>query len=276
MIASPIEFKPRPHSVLQGLVPIVVFGLVGVLAAQQADFALWIRIVGPLGALAGIALLVWEWRAHAKKRILVDGTGISRRGLMRSRDMAWNDIESYRYLSVKQPVIASNRGGSGLAGFVAGVASEWHAQRSAGNHRYFGLGYVELHARGGAPPFRIGKDPFWGPLGGYDDMTALIEVILGELHQRLATTNDFAPFTITRTALSQADGREIAFAEIARVQYGTGKIIVVQRQPMTTWSTVPMQHVHNSLWFLQQLAKRGVAITVSPEVFLPSSARLSA
>lgn len=252
------------------LVLLVIFVVVGVAATQAPKLALWVRILVPFGALAAITTTLWLWRASTKTRIVVDEVGITRHGLFRVRNVAWCDIEEYRYLSVKQPIHTHSRGGAGLLGLIGGALAELNAQRRRGPRGYFGLGYIDLHACGAAAPFRIGKDPFWGPQGGYNDITDLVELIVNELHQRLVT-DDFTPFTLARATLQHADGREIPYAEIARVHLGAGKIVVMSGQPLKAWSRTPMQHVHNSLLLLRRLAQRGVPISLASEVFVPQS-----
>jgi len=270
VIESPLEFKPRPPGLPLILFILAMSVVFGFYVSRDDALAPWIRVITPVGALAVIAVVLGLWHRRRNTRIVVDDAGITQRGMFRSRGIAWDDVESYRYLSVKQPIVAHGRGGSGLLGAVVGTLEERAAQRASGHGGYFGLGYIEFHRRGGGRPFRIGKDPFLGPQGGYDDITGLIEVIVDELTRRLRT-DDFAPFLITQTALRHADGREIQHAQISRVELAAGKLVVFGGQPPAAWSTTAMQEVHNPLLLLRRLAQRGVPITCGQEVFVPPS-----
>lgn len=267
MIEAPVEFKPRPARIVPILFVLAMCVLFGVAVPVDAELAPWIRVVVPLAMLMVFTATAWLWRRRANTRIVVDDVGIARHGIFRSGAIAWHDIESYRYLSVKQPIVAQGRGGGTLLDAVAGVLAEREAQR-ASKGAYFGLGYIELRRHDGGPAFRIGKDPRWGPQGGYDDITALIDLIVDQLHERLAT-DDVAPFAITRTALRQADGRELPFDQISCADLSAGKFRILSGEPPIAWSTTPMQQVHNLLLLVHRLVQRGVSVTHDPDVYVP-------
>jgi hypothetical protein len=270
MITSPVEFRPLPAQRMPILFSLVVLAAFGLYVPQDHNLALWIRVLTPLGCGIGITLQLIFWRRSTLRGIFVDDQGIKQVGLLRNREIKWSQITHYRYLSVKQPAVAHGRGGAGLLGLVSGAMEERRVQREQAPNRYFGLGHIELYTATSAKPFRIGKDAFWGPRDGYVDLTELMEVVLEELHERLAAAA-FAPFTIVDQTLHHANGSTIALSDIGRVNVASGRIGVSRRAAPGEWATSSMKTVDNSVLLLQQLAQRGVHIALSPDVFVPQS-----
>ncbi|HEV7553803.1 MAG TPA: hypothetical protein VGO00_00025 [Kofleriaceae bacterium] len=106
----------------------------------------------------------------------------------------------------------------------------------------------------------------------YYDWRAGADRILAELHPRLAVDPYFQPFSFGEGELVHAGAGRIGLDLVDRVEVvrlgSEFAIAVIRRGDTHDWSHDQLVEVHDSLLFLDELVKRGVAVTGS-ELWLP-------
>jgi hypothetical protein len=229
--------------------------------AGDPKLAMPLRLLGPVAGALGTIAIIGLWVRARRARITVDPTAVERVGVLARERLEWSQITRYRYLSVKQPAVAHGRGGSGMIGLVTGALAERNAQRQQGPNHYFGLGTLELFTADAS--MRIGKHPFFGPSSGYTELSALMGLLLDELHERLGRDASFAPFTLDTLSLRDRTGRAVRPGPGLRVTLGDGKLQIAD------WRPTKMDSVDNVMLLVQLLAARGSIVQIAPEVYVP-------
>jgi hypothetical protein len=260
-VIAPVEVRPNPARVLPMLFGVCALVLGAGAVVGDPAVAMPLRVLAPLGAAIGAAVIIVLWTRARKARITVDATVLERIGVITRERLEWSQITRYRYLSVKQPAVAHGRGGSGMVGLVTGALAERSAQRRQGANHYFGLGTLELFTADAS--MRIGKHPFFGPSSGYTELSELMGLLLDELHERLGRDASFAPFTLDTLSLRDRTGRAVRPGPGLRVTLGDGKLQIAD------WRPIKMDTVDNVMLLVQLLAARGSIVQIAPEVYVP-------
>jgi hypothetical protein len=251
-----IELRPSAGApVVLGL--LLVFPLVLIAIAPAG-----VKLVSALASVG----LVWMIVALARRRLVLDDTGVAQKGVFGTTRFEWNEVDHYTYWSMDQTsayAVGGAQGGVIGVIVVAIVVSIIQASRRKGNdNRRFGMGRMKIVSRDGRS---VAIDTRW------KQPTEALERAFTEVHARLRAgqRRDFRPFALTDTELVHDRKGRIGLADIEKVDAAGSRLTVKKRGKRLAWAAVGMKNLTNGMLFLEELAERGITVHASAGVFVP-------
>jgi hypothetical protein len=228
----------------------VLVALAFVVPGSSSKVAFGLFAIGVLG----IAIQL------ARRRLVIDDTGLTARGMFGTQQMSWGQIDHYTFWSMDQQMVyAVGAGGVGGAIIVGLVAAAMAASRKRGNaNRRFATGKLTLVGKGSVPID-----------ARYANVTAALDPIFERLHGLLGPRRDFAPFTLGATELAHAKKGPIALAEIEKISVAGGSLVIKKRGKRLAWLRVHMKQIHNSLLLIEALGEAGLIVDAAAGMFVP-------
>ena len=227
--------------------------------------------VALLGKTIGIAIasallvgFIWLCIAMGRRRLVIDGRGVSAKGMSSTKQIAWDDLDHYTYWSMDQQTMYVNGSQGGAIGAIVVIAifaivrAVKHGKH---NNRRFTQGRLTVVARDGTTI----------PLDArYKDVAAALDLAFAEMHPRLRERPlDFTPFSITDTELRHIKKGTIGLADVQHVGAGGAQLTIKKRDKRFSWASAHMKKVKNVMLFLEVVAERGLVVNANTEVFMP-------
>lgn len=234
MGATDPRLELRPNLAIAVLCELVALF---VLAMMADDGIAWL-IVAAICAVLSVALLV----RLARRRLWIDGEGITHKGAFVTTHIAWDEVAFYMYWSSGNRTLVDRVEATGP----------------------FGAGCLKVVASDGRA---IVID------NAYERAVEAIERAFTAVHPRLrAASHDFDPFTCDDRAVHHARKGAIELHEIEEVKIVDGQFKFRKREAMLPWVSEHMKDVTNSLLFVEALAERRISVGVSG-TYIPACVR---
>ncbi|HET9622060.1 MAG TPA: PH domain-containing protein [Kofleriaceae bacterium] len=257
-----LELKPAMGGrVAIAFLTLLCFGLAALLlvpAARHArhDDAL---AIGLGCAVLGVVLL-WLTVGIGRRRLILDRDGVTVRGVLGTKRIAWSAVSSYSFVSIDPSSQAYYGQGAVVALIVVAVIK---AVRKKPQNRKFKGGRLVLHGRGGEKVTVMA----W-----FRDIDQGLERIFAELHPRLAATTGagFGKLAFDGRILSHETKGVLALPEIEKVVVSPNGMVSIRKVgKRLAWASIGMAKIPCSLLLFERLADHGVAVEMSDAVFLP-------
>lgn len=186
------------------------------------------------GLLVLAAIYAIAFVALTMRSITIDDKGVHAKTLLSSMSLDWSAIEAYTYWSAVTGRRVDQQRISGAGGSV---------RRSHDLVLSSKLGRIRLHT-------------------AYRNVAPAIARVLDAVHERLATTTNFAPLSISDAGIERK-GETLAWADIEKV-YLDGQVPprlqIIKRGKSFPWRSEKLGAVTNSLLLLQRIAERGIEV----------------
>jgi hypothetical protein len=223
------------------------------------------KTIGLVIAAAVVAGYIWLCIAMGKRRLVLDERGVTAVGIRSTKQLAWDDVERYKFWSMDQQAVYVQGGQGGAIGaivVVAVIAIVRAMRRNKKQHRRFTQGRLTL----------IGKNGTSIPIDArYRDALLALDRAFLEIHPRLRQRPlDFSPFKMTATELTHAKKGTIGLADIEHIAVGGGLVVIKKRDKRFGWASSHMMKTHNVLLFLEMAAEQGLVVKANADVFMPA------
>lgn len=183
-----------------------------------------------LAAIYAIAFVLLTMRS-----ITIDDTGVHAKTLVSSMSLEWSAIDAYTYWSA---VTGSRRTDEQRISGADGSVRRSHDLVLSSK-----LGRIRLHT-------------------AYRNVAPAIARVLDAVHARLATTMNFAPFTVSDAGIERK-GETLAWIDVEKV-YLDGQVPprlqIIKRGKSFPWRSEKLGAVSNSLLLLERIAARGIEV----------------
>jgi hypothetical protein len=239
--------------------------VLGFLALMFLMLALVIRATVPVVIFAAIGVaLIYLAVKIGQRRLVIDDAGMTAKGVFSTSTIPWNELDHYTFWSMDQQAMYAVGGAQGgLAGVVvvAIVAAVVSATRNKGvDNRRFGMGRLTVVGQAGR---RIHIDTRYKKPGD------ALDGAFDQLHARLRSRRDYAPFTLGDQELHHATKGSLALAEIEKISVGGGRLIIKKRGKRLAWLRQPMKSLHNGMLFIEELGEKGLVVDAKAGMFVP-------
>jgi hypothetical protein len=229
--------------------PTVLVALLALIPLATLFQARGVGVIVPALLVVGMVALAV---ALARRRLLLDPTGVTAVGMLGARHIAWKDVDHYTFWAVDESA-GYYVGLFGLIGVLLALA----ARRSSG-HRGFSRGRLTLVGRRGTLVIDA----------RYNNVAEALDLAFAELHPRLRDRN-FTPYVLGDHELHHARKGTLGLADIERVSVSGTWLAIKRRGKRLAWARDRMSRVHNVMLLLEVLAERGLVVKPSSQVFVP-------
>lgn len=236
----------------------------GLIALMLGLVAVFMPMSGTI-VFGGIGLVLIAFAVKlAQRRLVIDGHGVTAKGLFTTSTVPWNELDHYTFWSMDQQAMYAVGGAQGgVAGVVvvAILAAIVSATRNKGSaNRRFGMGRLSIVGQAGR---RIAIDTrYRKPGNALDDA-------FEHLHARLRGRRDYAPFTLGDQELHHATKGSLALADIDKISVSGGRLIVKRRGKRLAWVREHMSKLHNTMLFIEELGEKGLVVDAKAGMFVP-------
>lgn len=245
----------------------IVLGIFGAMIAAAGALIPHVPLMVRSILLGVAALLVFLLVVVAKRRLVMDRSGVTATTLFGETHLDWNEVDHYTFWSQDQQIAYAAGGQGGVIGILIAViviAAVRRARKNKGvNTSKFTMGALRLNAADGR---KLVIDT------RYRKVAPALERAFGEVHARLRArpTLDFSPFTLGHE-LAHAKKGTLALPEIEKVVAQGVRLNVHKRGKRFAWVRQPMRKVKNSLLLIEMMGERGLIVNPSPGMFVPTT-----